>query len=176
MRRVGESLPREVDVRVLAATHRNLESMVDEGQFRRDLFYRLKVSSLTLPPLRHREGDVLLLAEHFVSCSGHRLTPRACQRLLKYHWPGNVRELRNILQVAVALSEDDVIDLPSLELPQQQHDKGLGYHAQVEELRCRLVREALAASDGHRARAARRLGVSRQALSYLVKRFDLEKS
>jgi DNA-binding NtrC family response regulator len=176
VRRVGESLPRKVDVRVLAATHRDLESMVEKGTFRRDLFYRLKVSSLTLPPLRHREGDVLLLAEHFVSGSGHQLTRRAGQRLLKYHWPGNVRELRNVLQVAVALSDGSVVDLPGLELPRERRDRTLGYHAQVEELRCRLVREALAESGGHRARAARRLGVSRQALSYLVKRFDLEKT
>lgn len=173
VRRVGESLPRAVDVRVLAATHRDLGSMVEKGEFRRDLFYRLKVSSLTLPPLRQRGGDVLLLAEYFVSRAGCRLTPRASQRLLGYHWPGNVRELRNVLQVAAALSRNGVVDLSSLELPQERTDKRLGYHAQVEELRCRLVREALMASSGHRARAARRLGVSRQALSYLVKRFDL---
>ncbi len=175
VRRVGESLPRTVDVRVLAATHRDLGAMVEKGTFRRDLYYRLKVSALTLPPLRDREGDVLLLAEHFMSRSGQRLTRAARQRLLQYPWPGNVRELRNVLQVAAALSRNGVVDDLGLELPRERGKGGVGYHAQVEELRCRLVREALTASDGQRARAARRLGVSRQALSYLVKRFGLDR-
>jgi DNA-binding NtrC family response regulator len=173
VRRVGESLPRKLDVRVLAATHRDLGAMVEKGTYRQDLYYRLKVSALTLPPLRDREGDVLQLAEHFMSHSGQRLTPAARHRLLQYPWPGNVRELRNVLQVATALSRNGVVD--DLELPRATRQGGVGYHAQVEELRCRLVREALTASDGHRARAARRLGVSRQALSYLVKRFGLDR-
>jgi transcriptional regulator with GAF, ATPase, and Fis domain len=175
IRRLGESLPRDVDVRVLAATHRDLESMVAKGTFRSDLYYRLKVCQVSLPPLRDRQQDVLLLADHFVSQTGHRLSRRAGERLLQYSWPGNVRELRNILQVAVAMSDGPVVDLPVLELPRQSSDRALGYHAQVDELRRTLVREALSASDGHRARAARRLGVSRQALSYLVKRFGLER-
>ena len=128
---------------------------------------------MTLPPLRNRERDVLLLADHFTGSAGHVLTPRARRRLLEYSWPGNVRELRNVLQVAMALSEGTIIDLPDLELPEVGSQPMLGYHQQVEEFRRDLVREALAASDGHRSAAARKLEVSRQALSYLVRRFGL---
>jgi transcriptional regulator with PAS, ATPase and Fis domain len=148
--------------------------MVEERTFRADLFYRLKVGCLTLPPLRNRERDVLLLADHFTRGSGHVLTPRARQRLLGHAWPGNVRELHNVLQVAMALSEGMMIDLPDLELPGDGSQPVLGYHQQVEEFRRDLVREALAASDGHRSAAARRLEVSRQALAYLVRRFGLQ--
>ena len=147
---------------------------MEERTFRADLYYRLKVGCLTLPPLRNRERDVLLLADHFVERSGHRLTPRARQRLLGHHWPGNVRELRNVLQVAMAMSGGTMIDLADLELPDHDSRGVLGYHQQVEEFRRELIREALAASDGRRSAAAKRLAVSRQALSYLVRRFGLQ--
>ncbi len=174
VRRVGESLPRQVDIRIVAATHRDLRSMVEERGFRADLFYRLRVGCLTLPPLRNRGRDVLVLADHFVERSGHTLTPRARQRLLGHPWPGNVRELRNVLQVAVALSAGTVIDLPDLELPSHGSRPVHGYHQQVEDFRRELVRAALAASGGQRSAAARRLELSRQALSYLVRRFGLQ--
>lgn len=173
VRRVGESLPRQIDIRIVAATHRDLSSMVRERTFRADLFYRLKVGCLTLPPLRNRESDVLLLADHFAERSGHVLTRRARQRLLGHAWPGNVRELRNVLQVAMALSEGTTIDLADLELPDGGTESALGYHQQVEEFRRELVREALTACDGQRSAAARKLAVSRQAMSYLVRRFGL---
>lgn len=174
VRRVGESLPRQIDIRVVAATHRDLRSMVEEGTFRADLFYRLGVGCLTLPPLRSRERDVLLLAEHFLGASGHSLTARARKRLLSHPWPGNVRELRNVLQVAMALSGGPTIDLADLELPKGAPRSPLGYHQQVEEFRRDLVREALVASGGQRSAAARRLDMSRQAFSYLVRRFGLQ--
>jgi transcriptional regulator with GAF, ATPase, and Fis domain len=173
VRRVGESLPRQIDIRIVAATHQDLRSMVEERGFRADLFYRLSVGCLTLPPLRNRERDVLVLADHFVERSGHTLTPRARRRLLGYTWPGNVRELINVLQVAMALGTGSIIDLPDLELPNDGSRRGLGYHQQVEDFRRDLVREALAASGGQRSAAARRLELSRQALSYLVRRFGL---
>jgi len=175
MRRVGESLPRHVDVRIVAATHRELEAMVKAREFRSDLYYRLKVGSVTLPPLRSRERDVLLLADHFVGQSGCRITSRARQLLLRHHWPGNVRELRNVLLVAMALGDGVVVDVANLELPIMESSRTLGYHQQVEEFRRGLVANALAACDGQRAAAARRLDVSRQALSYLVKRFGLDR-
>jgi len=174
VRRVGESLPRQIDVRIVAATHRDLRSMVEKREFRADLFYRLHVGCLKLPPLRDREQDVVLLAEHFLERSGCALTHRARQRLLSHHWPGNVRELRNVLQVAMAIGDSPIIDCPDLELPDAEVDKSLGYHRQVEDFRRDLVCEALAASAGQRSVAARKLAVSRQALSYLVRRFGLE--
>ena len=130
---------------------------------------------MTLPPLRSRERDVLLLADHFVERSGCRITSRARHLLLRHHWPGNVRELQNILLVAMALGDGRVVDVADLELPIGESSKTLGYHQQVEEFRRSLVSNALSACDGQRAAAARRLDVSRQALSYLVKRFGLDR-
>lgn len=169
VRRLGESQPRSVDVRIVAATHQKLSDMVSEGRFRRDLFYRLKVGSVVLPPLRERGSDVLLLGEHFLVPEGYRLSVDARRRLRSYPWPGNVRELRNTLEVAKALTRDDVIREEHLELPESDGPSAHGYHEQVREFRRELVREALKASGGNRAEAARRLGLSRQALSYLVR-------
>jgi transcriptional regulator with PAS, ATPase and Fis domain len=169
VRRLGESMPRSVDVRIVAATHRNLSSMVRDGEFRRDLFYRLKVGSVVLPPLRQRGGDVLLLGEYFVVREGYQLSSDARRRLRSYPWPGNVRELRNTLEVAKALSDDYVIRPEHLELPESESGSMVGYHQQVREFRRDLVREALRASGGNRSEAARNLGLSRQALSYLVR-------
>jgi transcriptional regulator with PAS, ATPase and Fis domain len=169
VRRLGESVPRRVEVRIVAATHRNLSSMVRDGEFRRDLFYRLKVGSVVLPPLRQRGGDVLLLGEYFVVREGYQLSSDARRRLRSYPWPGNVRELRNTLEVAKALSDDYVIRPEHLELPESESGSVVGYHQQVREFRRDLVREALRASGGNRSEAARNLGLSRQALSYLVR-------
>ena len=169
VRRLGESVPRKVDVRIVAATHRTLSSMVREGEFRRDLFYRLKVGSVVLPPLRKRGRDVLLLGEHFVVREGYQLSSDARRRLQSYSWPGNVRELRNTLEVAKALSEDYVIRPEHLELPDSDTGAAIGYHEQVRQFRRDLVCEALRASGGNRSQAARSLGLSRQALSYLVR-------
>jgi len=174
VRRVGESLPRRVDVRVVAATHRNLEEMVEEGSFRQDLFYRLRGAAVTLPPLRDRGRDVLLLADHFLArmSPSPRLSSAARQRLLVHPWPGNVRELENVLGTAAALAPDGRIDREHLDLPQRQEPTG-SYHQQVEALRRKLIREALTASGGNRSEAARRLGLTRQALSYLVRQLGL---
>lgn len=174
VRRVGESLARRVDVRVVAATHRDLESMVREQAFRADLFYRLRVGSVRLPPLRQRGDDVLLLADEWLARAGRRLSPRARDRLLRHSWPGNVRELANVIQAAMALTDGSVIGDQDLELPETEIAPPVGYHRQVDEFRRQLVRQALAASGGRRTAAARQLAVSRQALSYLVRRFDLQ--
>jgi DNA-binding NtrC family response regulator len=176
VRRLGESLPRPVDVRLVAATHRDLAAMVRRGEFREDLYYRLKVASVTLPPLRERGEDVLLLAERFVAELGAgkplRLAADARRRLAAHSWPGNVRELRNVLAVAAALAQDGTVRARDLELPDDAPPAG-GYHQQVEALRRRLIADALVATGGNRAEAARRLGLSRQALSYLVRELGL---
>ncbi|HLE84193.1 MAG TPA: sigma 54-interacting transcriptional regulator, partial [Thermoanaerobaculia bacterium] len=175
VRRVGESLARKVDARVVAATHRALEEMVRAGSFRQDLYFRLSVARIELPPLRDRGGDVLLLADHFLG-NGHGdgpLTPEARARLRTHSWPGNVRELQNVLQVAAALAGGGEIRAEHLELPEAAPAERGDYHAQVEAYRRRLIAEALAASGGNRAEAARRLGLSRQALSYLAKQLRL---
>ncbi|HWM93228.1 MAG TPA: sigma 54-interacting transcriptional regulator [Thermoanaerobaculia bacterium] len=182
VRPLGETLPRKVNVRVLAATHRDLGTMVSEKTFRQDLYYRLKGGSVSLPPLRDRGEDVLLLAERFLL---HRPRPLHLSRearslLLAHPWPGNIRELQNVLSVAAALAGGNggdggngVIEPRHLELPQAREAPEGSYHQQVEALRRRLITEALAACGGNHAEAARRLGLSRQSISYLIRQLRL---
>jgi two-component system NtrC family response regulator len=178
IRRLGESVPRAIDARLITATHRDLTAMVAAGEFRQDLYYRLKVAAVTLPPLRERGGDVLLLAEHFLdperTGSGPRLSPGARTQLQTHRWPGNVRELKNVLAVAAALAEEGEIDARSLELPALAEGHRGSYQEQVDALRKRLLEDALAESGGNRAEAARRLGLTRQAMSYLIRQFGIE--
>jgi DNA-binding NtrC family response regulator/tetratricopeptide (TPR) repeat protein len=181
VRRVGESLARRVDVRVVAASHRDLTAMAREGSYRQDLYYRLRGALVTLPPLRARGRDVLLLAEHLLArrsptagAPPPRLSAAAQARLLAHPWPGNVRELDNVLATAAALAIGGVIEPDHLELPAAADASVADYHREVDALRRRLVGDALAATDGNRAAAARRLGVTRQALSYLVHRLQLD--
>ena len=190
VRRVGESLPRAVDVRVVAATHRDLSAMVGEGGFRQDLYYRLGVGTVELPALRDRGRDPILLAEHFLEAFGRtsggadqearnngssRLSAEARSRLLAHSWPGNVRELENVVRLGATLAGPGPIEAAHLEIPDLGNGgAGCGrlrgdYHAQVEAFRKRLIEDALEASGGNKSEAARLLGLSRQALSYLTK-------
>jgi two-component system NtrC family response regulator len=180
IRRLGESAPRKVDARVLAATHRDLDRMVGEGSFRRDLYYRLRVGCVELPPLRDREEDVLILADHFLSRlpgrAPKKLSRPARARLLSHLFPGNVRELQNVLAVAATLAGDgELIEPEHLELPSEapsgDRSSGSSYHRQIDAFRRRLIQEALEKHGGNRAEAARELGVSRQGLSYLLCKF-----
>jgi two-component system NtrC family response regulator len=172
--RLGESAPRKIDVRVLAATHRDLAAMVAAKTFRQDLYFRLKGGSIELPPLRDRGNDVLLLAESFLSRSGNlngaRLSNAARACLLAYSWPGNVRELENVLRVAAALAGNNPIQPEHLELPGAEPPSASSYHHEVDALRRRLIEAALAACGGNAAAAAQRLGMSRQGFSYLRRR------
>ena len=177
VRRLGESLPRRIDVRVVAATHRDLETMAGKGEFRMDLYYRLRVGRVELPPLRDRGDDVMLLAKAFLSALGQpppRLSDGARRKLRDYHWPGNVRELKNVLEVAAALCDNGEIDADLLDLPEVGKPTRHGYHERLRRFRHSMVAEALEASDGNRAAAARKLGLSRQALSYLVRRLEID--
>lgn len=177
VRRLGESTPRQVDVRVIAATHRDLESMVADGSFRSDLYYRLAVGRVELPPLGERGRDVLLLAEHFLAQAGDgrflRLSAAARRCLQEHPWPGNVRQLRAVLLQAAALCDGEVIEPEHLELPGEVAEPAGDYHARIDALRRRLVSEALQACDGNQAAAARRLGLTRQALNYQVRKLGL---
>ena len=178
VRRVGESVARRIDVRIVAATHRDLAAMAARGEFRHDLLYRLKVGRVELPPLRERARDLFELADHFLAAEGPGDPPRlsaAARAALEAHtWPGNVRELENVLLVAVALAEGGRLEPEHLDLPRRPPARRCGYHQQVDALRHRLLAEALAATSGNRAAAARRLGLSRQALSYLIRRLGID--
>ncbi len=180
VRPLGGSDEIACDVRVLAASHRDLDEAVSQGRFRSDLYYRLNVIQLELPPLRERGNDILLLALNFIqqlskkfnkSVSGLAQPAAAC--LLKYHWPGNVRELRNVIERALALSYHDLItveDLPS-QLQQPGSETPLpaglvdpGTILSLEEMERRYIRQVLEQLDGNRTLAARLLGVDRKTL------------
>ena len=174
VQRLGETMPRRVDARIVAATHRDLAALVRRGRFREDLYFRLEAAAVELPPLRRRGGDVVLLTEHFLRRSRPgapvALSTGARSKLEAYEWPGNVRELENALAVAVAVSGGGPIEAGHLELDRGNGDgHRLGYHARVARYRRRLIEEALEASGGNRAAAARRIGLSRQAMTYLVR-------
>jgi DNA-binding NtrC family response regulator len=179
VRPVGESRSRKVNVRVLAATHRDLSAMVEQGTFRRDLFFRLKVGSVTLPPLRERGEDVLIIADRFLGRVGSpsRLTREARAVLLAHDWPGNVRELENVLSVAVALAEGAPIAAKHLELPRPAETAATdgSYHQRIEALRREMIIREMERCGGNRTAAARRLGLSRQSLSYLLRQLGILK-
>ena len=175
IRRVGDTVSRKVDVRVIAATNRELRAEVDAGRFRQDLFYRLNVVPLHLPPLRERGDDILLLAQHFMEqfskqqgkeCRG--LSAEARELLLRHLWPGNVRELENALARAVALADTGSVLEPSLfGLGAPVVRRWDGQHTLRETLdavEADTIREALRQCDSNVSRAARALGVSRQHL------------
>ena len=180
LRRVGESRSRRLDFRLVSATHGDLSAMVEAGKFREDLYYRLRVANVEAPPLRNREDDITLLADHFLGMfSGDRERLRfsedARKRILEYPWPGNVRELRNAIESAVALAEGPVITVEMMGLPnepQRSQTGGTSYHRKLERYRRGLIHKALAEAGGNQARAARSLGLSRQALSYLVRKLN----
>lgn len=193
IRRVGDSRTISVDVRVVAATSRDLASMVRDGQFREDLFYRLNVVSIHLPPLRLRTEDIRALAEHFVHEIGGRLgfgspsiTEEALHILETYRWPGNVRELENALERALVLSDGDgritASDLderfesapaPAENLPMTLHTDELSLKVVMPQVERQLIRRALERTEGNRTRAAGLLGVSQRALLYKLKEYGI---
>jgi DNA-binding NtrC family response regulator len=196
---VGSETPVKVDVRVLGATHRDLPELVRQGRFREDLYYRLNVVTLTLPPLRARRQDIPLLIDHFLRDQAGRhgrgpvaVDPEAQRRLLAYDWPGNIRELQNVLERAMLLAEQDVIGpehlAPEVRAPLGA-PAGLPFDgaptaAQVpsphgaplrslEEVERDHVLHVLTATRGNRDETSRILGISRRTLSRMIQRWNL---
>jgi two-component system response regulator HydG len=184
--RVGGEQTLTVDVRVIAATHRNLLELVEEGTFRRDLYYRLHIIPIQLPPLRERGEDIILLARHFLQriCSNMGrpllpLTPDAEETLRHYTWPGNVRELENILERAVVLAEGealDVRDLPVAAVQSTPAAPSAGAET-LDEMLDRLekaaIERAMTEARGVKMEAARRLGIKASALYYKLEKYGL---
>jgi transcriptional regulator with GAF, ATPase, and Fis domain len=180
--RVGSTRPIAVDIRLVAATNRDLKKAVAEGTFRDDLFYRLNVISLTMPALRDRREDIPLLASHFAALHGRTvrgrpagIAPAARELLVRHDWPGNVRELSNAVERAVVLGlEDEILpeDLPETLLetaaPLAVAGTGLDYHAALNEAKRRIIRDALDAHGGNVTRAAERLGLHANHLHRLI--------
>ena len=181
IRRVGENRARPIDARVVSATSRDLSERVEAGQFREDLFYRLHVAIIRLPALKDRGRDAVVLARHFLEHFGReyargapRLTPEAATAIGAYSWPGNVRELQNAMAQAVALSDaNGCVGRALLPEPLRtglSRDESPGdYRSRVDAHRRDLIASALDRAGGNRSRAARDLGLSRQALHYLIR-------
>ncbi len=186
--KIGYPHPVKVNVRILAATNRNLRTLVEDGQFREDLFYRLSVVAIDLPPLRERKDDIPLLVEHFLKkhCGRYqipliRISDEALQVLAEYNWPGNVRELENVVEHLVVLGKGDLIKsehLPAqirqarsriaairLELPEE----GIS----LEEVEKEILLRALEKHHWHQTRAARYLNISRKTLIYRMEKYGL---
>jgi two-component system, NtrC family, response regulator AtoC len=188
VRRVGDNASRGVDVRLVAATARDLEADVAEGRFRADLYYRINVVRIHLPALRERSEDVPELVRHFVDRFNRRLgmhvtgvTPAAMRALVEYPWPGNVRELENVVERAMVLTDGPQLgmeQLPTLTAPITRGDAAtspldLSVKRRTEDLERALIKEALERTRGNRTRAAKLLDLSHRALLYKIRDYGL---
>ena len=199
--RVGSTRPRRVDVRVLVATHRNLEQRVKDGQFREDLFYRLAVVPIHIPPLRERREDIAGLSDVFchqiateLKMPRRRLTPEALEELQRYYFPGNLRELRNLIERAYILTSNQEIGAEDLPLAQKETASTNGNGAShaggitipfansfdltgvLESAEKQLILRTLNSTRGAQAEAARRMGLSRSALAYKLTKYGIRLS
>ncbi|MCK5708188.1 MAG: sigma 54-interacting transcriptional regulator [Candidatus Aureabacteria bacterium] len=184
--RVGGTQSIKIDVRVIAATNRNLEKLIKEGRFREDLYYRLHVFPINIPPLRERKTDILLLANYFIGKYSkenqkniRRISTPAIDMLMSYHWPGNVRELENGIERAVLLSNDDVIHGHHLPPTLQTAEaSGTVFRGNLQEtldkIERELIQETLKTAHGNRAKAARALGISERLMGLRVKKHNID--
>lgn len=188
IRRIGENRSRRVDVRFISATHRNLEQEVAAGRFRQDLYFRLRIITIEIPPLRQRPEDVLVLVNHFLDKYCREMnkpraffSPAALELLLKYGWPGNVRELQNEIQRALVLAGNDQVlgeELLSDDI-RKSKDRPLpdrwDYSRAKAEFEKKFLGEALRHFNFHRARTAAAIGLTRQGLFRLIKKYGLDR-
>ncbi|MGD9234387.1 MAG: sigma-54 dependent transcriptional regulator [Desulfobacterales bacterium] len=189
IRPVGDSKTKKIDVRVIAATSKNLDDEVKNGTFREDLFFRLNVMPIQLPPLKDRPEDIPILSQHFINRFNISLeknikgiTPAAMSILLKYHWPGNVRELGNVIERAVVLAEETILVPENFPLDLGESSKkekvedffdGHSLKAAQKILEKRLITKALQATDGNRTKAARILEISHPSLLSKIKTYNI---
>ncbi|RLA22406.1 MAG: sigma-54-dependent Fis family transcriptional regulator [Gammaproteobacteria bacterium] len=190
IRPIGSAHEESVDVRLLSASHQDLSQLVQEGKFRQDLFYRINVIELTVPPLRNRSADIAQLCTHFltkITMSNQQtmvsISPKAVNALKCYHFPGNVRELENILERAVALYEGDVITEQDLNLstmvaklpePDTYNPDMGSLEDYLQELEKQAITEALEQNKWNRTATAKQLGMSFRSLRYRLKKLDLD--
>jgi Nif-specific regulatory protein len=185
--RIGGNVTLKIDVRIIAATNRNLESLVEAGKFGEDLYYRLNTFPVVVPPLRQRKTDVWLLADYFIEkyAKGHgknitRISNRATDRLMGYHWPVNVRALEICLERAVILSKDGVIHGYLLPPNLQQNEfqkgqaQGIPYRTMIRSREREMILEALKKSKGNVAKAARALGITERRTGLRVLKFGID--
>jgi|Deesub1362B_J571_1020462.scaffolds.fasta_scaffold00651_13 DNA-binding NtrC family response regulator len=189
-KRIGGTRDIEVDIRVIAATNRNLKALVREGKFREDLFYRLNVIPITIPPLRERPEDIELLVKYYINHFNREfnkqvkgITDEAMKILLNYHWPGNVRELKNVIERIMILESGDMITEDHIPHEiRNPADFAGGYQdlpfpaggLSLEEVERTLIKKALHYANWNKAKAARLLGISRHALRYKIQKYELQ--
>jgi DNA-binding NtrC family response regulator len=185
--RLGSNKTRQIDVRILAATNRDLRAALEEGTFREDLYYRLNVVPLNIPPLRERKEDIPFLAEHFVrklavetGSTADSISENAIKRLLEYSWPGNVRELENVIERSLVLAAGKRLEAADirLEANPRARESAIGSFlpdgVTLDEHEQAIIREALRRADGNKSQAARLLGVTRNALRYRLSQMGME--
>ncbi len=180
VRMVGSSRANKVDVRILTATNKDISSMVDKGAFREDLYFRLSVITIAIPPLRDRENDILLLAGHFISkfaaeagTAAPEFSQRALKALMNYPWPGNVRELENLIHRLIVMKDGSVMDVPDLPAHMRfSIDRGSGLNRPLAEVEREHIRNVLSSTGGNKTRTAKILGIDRKTLREKLK--DLE--
>ena len=187
--RLGSNVTRHIDVRVIAATNQDLRAALEQGTFREDLYYRLNVVPLNIPPLRERKQDIPFLANHFVHKlapdSGSRveaITPAAMEKLMGYHWPGNVRELENVIERSLVMATGTELDEADIRLESmrpsharaQNEAAFLPEGVTLDEYEQEIIREALKRAAGNKSQAARLLGLTRNALRYRLTQMGLE--
>jgi DNA-binding NtrC family response regulator len=188
LERLGGNKTIQVDVRVIAATNQDLQAAIEEGAFREDLYYRLNVVPIRIPPLRERRPDIPLLVDHFLAKyrdeMGGRVSavsPQALEKLMAYRWPGNVRELENVMQRAMVLAQGPVLDAKDIHLDAERRSPDragettfLPEGMTLEQHEQELIREALRRTGGNKWQAARLLGLTRSALRYRLKQMGPE--
>lgn len=184
--RVGGTRTIHTDARIIAATNADLEQMIADGRFREDLYYRLNIFSIYIPPLRDRKTDILLLADHFMLKYGRkhkkvikRISTPAIDMLMRYHWPGNVRELENCIERAVLLCEDQVIHSyhlpPSLQTAESSNTlPNRSLSAAVASYEKELIQDALKSTKGNRAKAARLLDTTERKIGYKISKYGID--
>jgi len=180
---VGSSRAQKIDVRVIATSNKNLRTQIEKGLFREDLFYRLNVITIDLPPLREREGDIPLLVNHFIMHYSKefgkpplRISEKALQVLEQYDWPGNVRELENIIQKLVVMCDEESIDIPDLpSLMRYSIPRRNGSGKSLEEIEREHIANILASVEGNRTHAAKILGIDRKTLRKKLESYNLDK-
>jgi len=185
--RLGSNVTRHIDVRVVAATNQDLRAALEQGTFREDLYYRLNVVPINIPPLRERKQDIPFLANHFLhklapdtSYQVESITDAAMEKLMAYHWPGNVRELENVIERSLVMCTGTQLDEKDIKLesaprPRAHSDsRFLPEGMTLDEYEQELIREALRRADGNKSQAARLLGLTRNALRYRLTQMGLE--
>jgi two-component system, NtrC family, response regulator AtoC len=186
--RLGSNLTRSVDVRIVAATNVNLRAALEQGRFREDLYYRLNVVPINIPPLRERKEDIPFLVLHFIKRLTNELgspikeiSPSAMDRLLEYDWPGNVRELENTLERSIVLASSEVLESADIRIENARTPNAASSQSlllpegtTLEQWEQMMIREALRRSNGNKSQAARMLGLTRNALRYRLSQMGME--